>query len=79
MNYLSFKAFVGMYGLNDQATSNIRIKEVLDKLTIPAGIYLKDDKFTTTSGVVNLHPTKRTHWVYIQEKTILIHMDAHHQ
>ena len=27
------------------------------------GIYMRDDKFITTSGIVNLHPTKGTHWV----------------
>ena len=27
------------------------------------GIYMRDDKFTTTRGIVNLHPTKGTHWV----------------
>ena len=46
MNYLSFKEFVDMYGLKDQATSIFKIKEILDKLTIPAGIYMRDDKFT---------------------------------
>ena len=63
MNCLSFKEFVDKYGLKDEATSNIKIKEVLDKLTIPAGIYMRDDKFTTIAGIVNLHPTKGTHWV----------------
>ena len=63
MNYLSFKEFVDMYGLKDQATSNVKTKEVLDKLTIPVGIYMRDDQFTTTAGIVNLHPTKGTHWV----------------
>ena len=24
---------------------------------------MRDDKFTSTSGIVNLHPTKGTHWV----------------
>ena len=24
---------------------------------------MRDDKFTTTSGIVNLHPTKGTYWV----------------
>ena len=24
---------------------------------------MRDDKFTTTSGIVNLHPTKGTHWI----------------
>ena len=66
---MSLKEFVDKYGLKDEATSNIKIKVVLDtlcasgKLTIPVGIYMRDDKFTTDSGIVNLHPTKGTHWV----------------
>ena len=28
----------------------------------------KDDKFTTTSGIVNLHPTKGTHCVMFYDK-----------
>ena len=63
MKYLSFKEFVDMYGLKDQATSSIKTEEVLDKLTIPVGIYMRDDQFTTTAGIVNFHPTKGTHWV----------------
>ena len=67
--YLSFKEFVEKDGIKNEATSNIKIKEVLDtlcasgKLTIPVGIYMRDDKFTNSSGKVNLHPTKGTHWV----------------
>ena len=61
--YLSLKEFVEKYRLKNEATSKVKIKEILDKLTIPAGIYMGDDKFTTTSGIVNLHPTKGTHWV----------------
>ena len=68
MNYLSFKEFVEKYGLKNEATSNIKIKEVLNKLTIPVGIYMRDDQFTTTSGIVNLHPTKGTHWVMYTNK-----------
>ena len=69
MNCLSFKEFVEKYGLKNEATSNVKIEEILDticaygKLTIPAGIYMRDDKFTTDSGIVNFHPTKGTHWV----------------
>ena len=68
MNYLSFKEFVDKYKLKDQATSNIKIKEVLDELKTPAGIYMRDDQFTTNSGIVNLHPTKGTHWVLFLDK-----------
>ena len=68
MKYLSFKEFVEKYGLKNEATSNLKIKEILNELDVPAGIYMRDDKFTTTSsgsfaGIVNLHPTKGTHWV----------------
>ena len=76
MNYLSFKEFVEKYGLKDEATSNVKIKEILDTLSTQSafgafgilklnstGIYMRDDKFTTTSGIVNLHPTEGTHWV----------------
>jgi hypothetical protein len=62
--YLSFKEFVGKYGLKDEATSNVKIKEILARLKLNStGIYMRDDKFTTKSGIVNLHPTKGTHWV----------------
>ena len=47
MNYLSVEEFVEKYGLKNEATSNVKIKEILDKLTIPAGTYMRDDKFTT--------------------------------
>ena len=75
MNYLSFKEFVEKYGLKDEATSNVKIKEILDTLSSfgtlklnSTGIYMRDDKFTTTSGIVNLHPTKGTHWVMFSDK-----------
>ena len=68
MNYLSFKQFVEKYGLKNEATSNVKIKETLNELKIPCGIYMRDDKFTTTSGIVNLHPTKGTHWVLFSDK-----------
>ena len=64
MNYLSFKEVVEKYGLNNEATSNVKIKEILDILKLNStGIYMRDAKFTTDSGIVNLHPTKGTHWV----------------
>ena len=64
MNYLSFKEFVEKFGLKNEATSNVKIKEILDILKLNStGIYMRDAKFTTDSGIVNLHPTKGTHWV----------------
>ena len=63
MNYLSFKEFVNKHGSKNEATSNVEIKENLKLMNTSCGIYMRDDKFTTTSGIVNLHPTKGTHWV----------------
>ena len=63
MNYLSFKEVVEKYRLKNEATSNVKIKEILQILNIPCAIYMRDDKFTTDSGIVNLHPSVGTHWV----------------
>ena len=64
MNYLSLKEFVDKYGLKNEATSNVKVKEILDILKLNStGIHMRDDQFTTTSGIVTLLPTKRTHWV----------------
>ena len=77
--YLSFKEFVEKYGLKNEATSNVKIKEIPNELNIPCGIYMRDDKFNTTSCIVNLHPTKGNFGLCLQIKIILIHMDAHPQ
>ena len=63
MNYLSFKEFVEKYRLKNEATSNVKIKEILQVLKVPCGIYMRDDKFNTPSGIVKLHPSVGTHWV----------------
>ena len=63
MKDLSFKEFVGKHGFKNEATSNVEIKEILKLMNTSCGIYMRDDKFITTSGIVNLHPTKGTHWV----------------
>ena len=40
---------------------------------------MRDDKFTTTAGIANLHPTKGTHWVlFINECFFLNLMAVHH-
>ena len=63
MIYLSFKEFVNKYGIKNEATSIVEIKEILNLMNTSCGIYMRDDKFITTSGIVNLHSTKGTHWV----------------
>lgn len=52
------------FGLKNEATSNIKIIEVINKLGIRNfNVYMRDDKITTKTGIVNLHPNKGTHWV----------------
>ena len=61
MNYLSFKEYVDKYALKNTATTNIKIQQVLHKLGLCIKVYMRDDTFSTISGIVNLHPTKGTH------------------
>ena len=69
---LKFKEFIREFNLKNKATSNIEIQNVLERIVIKCGdtigISMRDDKFTTPIGIVNLHPTKGTHWVlYINQ------------
>ena len=61
--------FVHKNNLKNKATSNIKIQHVLSSLSLDdVGIYLRDGPFLGDIGVVNLHPSKETHWVgYINE------------
>ena len=68
--YLSFKEFVEKYRLKNEATSNVKIKEILDTLSAfgilklnSTGIYMGNYKFTTIIGIITLRPTEGTHWV----------------
>ena len=53
----------------NKATSNIKIQQVFSSLSLnDVGIYLRDGPFKSDIGVVNLHPSKGTHWVsYLNE------------
>ena len=66
---LSLNDFIHKYKLKNKATSNIKIQQVLSSLHLnDIGIYLRDDSFESNIGIVNLHPSKGTHWVcYINE------------
>ena len=66
---MSFNVFVHKYKLKNKATSKIKIYQVLCSIGLDnVGIYLKDGPFSSDIGIVNLHPTKGTHWVvYINE------------
>ena len=62
---ITFSDFVKKYNLKNKATSNIKIYEVLKNIgqDTNVGIYLRDGPFSTDIGIVNLHPSKGTHWV----------------
>ena len=65
----TFNDFVLKNNLKNKATSNIEKQQILSCLGLSdVGIYLRDGPFSTDVGIVNLHPSKGTHWVcYINE------------
>ena len=61
---MTFNDFVHNYKLKNEATSNIKTKQVLSSLGLnDVGIYLRDGPFGSDIGIVNLHPSKGTHCV----------------
>ena len=66
---MTFNDFVRKHDLKNKATSNIKIQQVLSSLSLnDVGIYLRDGPFSSEMGIVNLQPSKGTHWVlYIDE------------
>ena len=66
---MSFTDFVHKHNLKNKATSNVKIYQILCSIGLHnVGIYLRDGPFESNIGIVNLHPSKGTHWVcYINE------------
>ena len=66
---MTFNDFIKKYKLENKATLNIKIQQVLSSLSLnDVGIYLRDGPFKSDIGIVNLHPSKGTQWVsYINE------------
>ena len=62
---MALNDFNHKHNLKNKATSNIKIYEVLKKIGLESkvGIYLRDGDFLTSYGIVNLHPSRETHWV----------------
>ena len=61
---MTFNDFCKKYNLKNKATSNIKIQQVLNSIGLNnVGIYSRDGAFLSDIGIVNLHPSKRTHWV----------------
>ena len=61
--------FVHKNKLKNKATSDVKLKQVLDSIRLyDVGIYLRDRPFSNDIGVVNLQPSQGSHWVcYINE------------
>ena len=57
--------------MKNKATSNIKIQKVLTSIGLDnVNIYLRDGPFLSDIGIVNLHPSKGSHWVcYINENS----------
>ena len=66
---ITFNEFIKKHNLRDKANSNIKIQQILSSLSLnDVGINLRDGPFESDIGIVNLHPSKGTHWVcYINE------------
>ena len=58
---ITFNDVVQKYNLQNEATLNIKIQQVLDSYGLDnIGIYLRDGLFSSDIGFVNLHPSKGT-------------------
>ena len=66
---MSFSEFIKKHNLKNKATSNIKIRQVLISIGLNnIEIYLRNGPFSSDTGIVNLHPSKGSHWVaYINE------------
>ena len=67
---MTFNDFVRKHDLKNKATSNLKRYEVLKNLRLDTkvGIYLRDGSFSSDIGIVNLHPSRGSHWVlYIKD------------
>ena len=66
---MTFNDYNKKFNSKNKATSNIKIQHVLLSLSLDdVGTYLRDEPFLGDKGVVNLHPSKGTYWVfYINE------------
>ena len=69
---ITFNDFVRKYNLKSKATSNIKIQQILASLFLKeVGIYLRDGPFSTDVGIVNLNPSKGTHWILFNNENYI--------
>ena len=61
---MSFTDFVKKQKLKNEATSNLKIQQVLSSLGLSdVGIDLRDGPLSNDIRIVNLHPSNGIHWV----------------
>ena len=67
-----FNDFNKKYKLKNKITSIIKFQQVFSFLSLnDIGNFLRDGPFSTDIGIVNLHPSKGTHWdCFINENFI---------
>ena len=78
---ISFNDFVQKYKLENKATSNVKMQQVLSYLEVcDVGIYLRDGPFSSNIRIVTLLLSKGTHWVaHVSEIFLLVRMVIHFQ
>ena len=66
---MSFNEVIKKHNLKNKATLNIKFQKVLNSIGLNnVNIYLRNGPFSSDIGIVNLHPTRGSHWVsYIHE------------
>ena len=66
---MTFNEFIKKHNFKNKATSNIKIQKVLDSIGLTnVNNYLRDGPFSSDIGIVNLDPTRGSHWIsYIHE------------
>ena len=58
---LSFTDIVKKFRLKNQASSIMKIEEVLNQKGVSTKIYIRDSEVQAKVGIVNLHPFNGTH------------------
>ena len=73
---VSFNEFNPKYSFLKKAISNIENQQIPSN---KVKFFLRDGPFISDVGIVNLHPSKGTHWVLYINKIFLIHRVVHYQ
>ena len=74
MLILTFEEFNNKFNIDNNAMSDIRIKDIGKDISLtPIEIVMRDDKPEMVSEsnsniIVNLHPTEGTHWVLVKRR-----------